>query len=365
MSRNRIAAASAAAIAIPTLLLSSASAASAAVVDDERANPTNAKLTGWADPHKVWTWLEIWNSNLELHDGELNTYQFYGTPDIRSNIVKDITKGDRGMISHIEGFGPTISHTYQIYDHGVATGFWLRATIGTDLIFGNTPMCNIYKGNPNKGGIRTDLSGFKCSMHDTSGSVFNPTIRVEREATTVVSDKAQQKQMLENDCGDPSKCRFEPTKVEHGVKGTEVVPKQITIFKNSSGAPVSRTFWWENTFGWENNVSASASATGTIKVVELALELGYSHTWSAGTTFHDEATFEVPANSYGWVTAQTTVVKTTGDMIVRKNGVNYRLTNVTFTAPEKDGRAYTNIKTCPVADFDEQTMKCSSNPDVF
>ncbi|MNC98944.1 hypothetical protein D3C83_170590 [compost metagenome] len=52
-------------------------------------------------------------------------------------------------------------------------------------------------------------------------------------------------------------------------------------------------------------------------------------------------------------------------MIIRKDGVNYRLTNVTFTDPETDGHAYTNIKVCPIADFNEKTLKCSSNPDIF
>ncbi|KAA9108074.1 hypothetical protein [Microbacterium rhizomatis] len=97
------------------------------------------------------------------------------------------------------------------------------------------------------------------------------------------------------------------------------------------------------TWGFEesssNSVGGSLTIGGTLfKIVEVAVELTYTHTWSWTKTYSEAHDIQVYPGKWAWMEQYPPRIAVTGDFTATIGNVTLYITDVTFDAPDGDSQ---------------------------
>lgn len=253
----------------------------------------------------------------------------------------------------VTGYAPGMVVAYQIYDAaGKATDYWIGAKFYSpfDGSFGvNQWGCVVYQGNPRSTGSEvTVLSPYACVWSNASNWEENPRPVLTVSEGTVVTDKAQAKQLLRQYCNTAAAtkdCAYIPSGYSTALGESKVVGQSVT---NNSDSPAKHSVAWSDESSQKNSVDVELSTEVTLwEVWKTSLSTKYGHEWETSHTFKETTEVDVKPHSISWLVFAPNMQATIGAWVINTDQHHYVIPSVSLTAPLPHGGSIV-VNGCPL-----------------
>ncbi|MGI8415545.1 MAG: hypothetical protein ACR2P2_04940 [Nakamurella sp.] len=240
--------------------------------------------------------------------------------------------------AEVAGYRPGMVMTYRIVDKaGKPTDFWVGAEFYEPVARAAEWECKIYEGgDPRTDGRPTILAPYTCQWGNPHG--YNPHPGLTVSGATVVTNKAQAKQLMTKYCNSAAAvkdCAF----VNFGY-GTALGPFELAsdYVHNTKEDEDEFKVTWETETSEENSVGVElANEVELFHIWKVSLTLKYDYKWETRQKFGKELQTKVPAESVVWYAYATKMQTTLGTWVVNADGQRYSIPDVSLSTPLATG----------------------------
>ena len=277
------------------------------------------------------------------------SYQTVPPPTIETGVAKR---------AEVFGYRPGMIFTYRIIDEaGKPTNYWVGAWFYEPAVRPAEWECKIYVGgDPRTDGVPTALAPYACTWGNEHGWDPHPGLTVSK--ATVVTNKAQAKELLTKYCNAPTgarDCAF----VNFGY-GTALGPVVIAsdIVHNSQKLHGDYTVRWADERSEENSIGVELGNEVKIwDVWKISLTLKYDHKWETSHKFEQELKTDIEGEGVAWYTHAALMQTTVGTWVVNAGDKRYSIPGVSLSTPAEAG-GLLEIHGCKWTNFNMQDKSC-------